>query len=92
MTNPSNERRFRAPHRIETQRLRLCALGPEWLAQVHSVVPTNKEHLAPTMPWVQGGARLPRSLRVARRLARREALQAAVRGNVPGLLVEGGLR
>jgi RimJ/RimL family protein N-acetyltransferase len=42
-----------APFRIETARLTLWALGPEHAAQVHSVVPANKAHLLPWLPWVR---------------------------------------
>jgi RimJ/RimL family protein N-acetyltransferase len=43
--------RWRAPYRIETPRLNLCALGPEHVDQLHEVVPKNKEHLLAAMPW-----------------------------------------
>ena len=43
--------RWRAPYRIETQRLNLTALGPEHVNQLHEVVPRNKAHLATAMPW-----------------------------------------
>src|SRR5262245_26868162 len=43
--------RWRAPYRIETQRLNLVALGPEHVDQLHEVVPRNKAHLATAMPW-----------------------------------------
>lgn len=45
--------RWRAPYCVETARLQLRALGPEHLALLHEVIPRNKAHLAPSMPWVQ---------------------------------------
>src|SRR5262245_61750257 len=42
---------WEAPYLIETARLRLCALGPEHVERVHKVIPKNKAHLLPTMPW-----------------------------------------
>jgi len=43
--------RWRAPYRIETQRLNLRALGPEDVDQLHAVVPRNKAHLVTALPW-----------------------------------------
>jgi RimJ/RimL family protein N-acetyltransferase len=45
--------RWRAPYRIETTRLNLCALGPEHVDQLHEVVPGNKQHLAGAMAWAR---------------------------------------
>jgi len=50
----STAARWRAPYRIETQRLNLSALGPENVDQLHEVIPRNKAHLATALPWAQG--------------------------------------
>lgn len=44
--------RFRAPYRVDTERLSIRALGPEHVEALSEAIPRNKQHLAPTMPWV----------------------------------------
>ncbi len=44
---------WRAPYRIQTLRLNLCALGPQHVEQVHAVIPQNKGHLEAAMPWAR---------------------------------------
>jgi RimJ/RimL family protein N-acetyltransferase len=45
--------RWRAPFRIETARLAVCAIGPEHVEQAQQTVLRNREHLSVAMPWAR---------------------------------------
>jgi RimJ/RimL family protein N-acetyltransferase len=52
-TPTTSSPRWRAPHRIETARLDLCAIGPEHVDQAQEVVLRNRDHLLVAMPWAR---------------------------------------